>query len=132
MPASKTSSSGSAELLYDADCGVCKFLVARILDWDRAHRLHPLKLQDPRAAELLPGLTPEERMRSFHLVEPDGTVHSAEAGLAKLSDYLPGLPRFLGRGYWLVAGNRTKLGKLVPAAAKRQAERRIADRSEGV
>ena len=131
MHASKTSSSGSAELLYDADCGVCKFLVARILDWDRAARLHPVELQSARAVELLPGLSNEERMRSFHLVEPDGTVHSAGDGLARLADYLPGLPRALGRGYWLVAGNRDKLGKLVPAKAKRQAERKIRARQKG-
>lgn len=101
-------------------------IVARILDWDRAGRLRPVALQDPRAADLLPQLSEEERMASSHLVEADGSVHSAERGLAKLADYLPGFPRALGRGYWLVAGNRDKLGRLVPASVRRQAERRIA------
>lgn len=126
MPGSKTSSSGSAEawLLYDADCGVCKFIVARVLELARG-RYRPLALQDPRAAELLPGLSEEERMESFHIVEPDGTVLSAGEGLAALLPPLGRSPRMASRAYWLVAGNRDKLGKLIPAAAKRQAQRRI-------
>ena len=129
MPGSRTSSDASARpwLIYDADCGVCKFILARVLELDRG-RYRPLALQDPRAAELLPGLSEEERMRSFHIVEPDGTVHSAGDGLAEL---IPGLGRFPGlaeRAYWLVAGNRSTLGKLIPAAARRQARRRIDER----
>ena len=129
MPESKTSKNGSAEqrwLVYDADCGVCKFILARVLELDRAGRYRPLALQDPRAAELLPGLSEEERMRSFHIVDPDGTVHSAGDGLAELVPLLDRAPRGVSeRAYWLVAGNRTRLGKLIPAAAKRQAQRRI-------
>lgn len=130
MHASRTSSSASARpwILYDSDCGVCKFILARILELDRG-KYRPLALQDPRAAALLPGLSETERMQSFHIVEADGTVHSAGDGLAEL---VPGLGRFpwlADRGYWLVAGNRTKLGKLVPGVARRQASRRIAERS---
>lgn len=125
----KTSSSGSAELLYDADCGLCKFVVARVLEWDRAGRLRPLALQDPRAAELLPHLTPEQRMASFHLVEADGTVHSAGEGLAALFPPLARFPRVASRLYGFVANNRDKFGKLIPAAARRQAQRRVDARS---
>ena len=113
-------------LLYDADCGVCKFILARVIELDRAGRYRPLALQDPRAAELLPGLSEEQRMESFHIVDPDGTVHSAGAGLAELVPLLDRAPRGVAeRAYWLVAGNRNRLGKLIPAAARRQAERRI-------
>ena len=132
MPGSTTSSSGSADhawLLYDADCGLCKFVVARVLELDRAHRFRPLALQDPRAAELLPGMSEEERLQSFHLVEPDGTVRSAGDGLAALFPPLERSPRLASRLYWLVAGNRDRLGKLVPGFARRQADRRIAART---
>jgi predicted DCC family thiol-disulfide oxidoreductase YuxK len=130
----KTSSSGSAEhdwLLYDADCGLCKFIVARILELDRARRLRPLALQDSRAAPLLPGLSEEERMRSFHVVARDGSVHSAGDGLAQLLPPLKRFPLLSARAYGLVAGNRDRLGRLLPRFARRQADRRIRARTDG-
>jgi predicted DCC family thiol-disulfide oxidoreductase YuxK len=132
LHASRTSSSGSAErdwLLYDADCGLCKFVVARVLEVN--HHVRPVALQDPLAAELLPGLGTEERMRSFHLVDSAGRVHSAGDGLAQLIPVLRRFPRLADRLYWLVAGNRDRLGKLIPDFARRQADRRIRARSDG-
>ena len=142
MPSSKASSSSSADgrtwILYDADCGVCRVILAAILAWDRAGRLKPLRLQSALAAELLPGMSEEERMRSFHLVEPGGAVHSAGAGLSAMFDELPGgkglaaasrrFDRATSRAYWLVARNRTKLGKLVPNAAREKSKELIARR----
>jgi predicted DCC family thiol-disulfide oxidoreductase YuxK len=132
LHASRTSSSASADqawLLYDADCGLCKFVVARVLELDRARRFRPLALQDAKAAALLPGLGEEERMQSFHVVDPDGTVHSAGDGLAAVFPPLKRAPRLASRAYRLVADNRDRLGKLIPGAARRQAERRIAAES---
>ena len=40
-------------VLYDADCGLCKWLLAGLLRWDRRERLRPLPLDDPEAARLL-------------------------------------------------------------------------------
>jgi predicted DCC family thiol-disulfide oxidoreductase YuxK len=59
-------------VLYDDDCGLCKWLLAGILGWDRAQRLQPLALQTDRAAELLADLTPEQRLASWHLIAPTG------------------------------------------------------------
>ena len=134
MHASRTSSSGSPEhdwLLYDADCGLCKFVTARVLELDRGRRFRPVALQDPRAAELLPGLDGEERLRSFHVVDARGAVHSAGDGLAELVPVLRRFPRLSSRLYWLVAGNRDRLGGFIPGFARRQADRRIAARADG-
>ena len=116
-------------LLYDADCGLCKFIVARVLEVN--HQVRPVALQDPSAEGLLPGMSPEERLGSFHLVDSSGRVHSAGDGLAQLIPPLRRSPRLADRLYWLVAGNRDRLGKLIPDFARRQADRRIRARSDG-
>ena len=106
-------------------------MVARVLELDRRHRLRPIALQSPRAIELLPAMTEEARMKSFHLVDSSGRVHSAGAGLAELYPPLRRSPRLADRLYWLVAGNRDRLGKLIPGVARRQADRRITARTDG-
>ena len=104
-------------------------MVARVLELDRARRYRPLALQGTRAAELLPGMSAEERLKSFHLVDSDGTVHSAGDGLAELIPPLKRFPRAASQLYWLVADNRDRRGRLLPDAARRQATRRIEART---
>jgi predicted DCC family thiol-disulfide oxidoreductase YuxK len=114
-------------LLYDADCGFCRWAVDKILTWDRQRRLTPVALHDPAADELLPGMDSETKMRSWHLVTPDGAVHSAGAGAAPLLRLLPGgrapaallsaFPGITGRAYALVARNRDLFGRLVGQSA---------------
>ncbi len=70
-------------------------------------------------------------MRSFHVVADDGSVYSAGDGLAQLVPPLRRFPRLAARAYGLVAGNRDRLGKLIPATARRQAQRRIDARTSG-
>ena len=106
-------------------------MVARVLELDRRHRFRPVALQSPRAVELLLAMTDDERMKSFHLVDSSGRVHSAGDGLAQLYPFLQRSPRLADRLYWLVAGNRDRLGKLIPSFARRQADRRIASRTDG-
>src|SRR5918994_1679836 len=72
-----TSGPDATTLVYDADCGLCTWSMAKVLGWDRGRRLRPLALQDPEAERLLTGMNEEERMGSWHLVLPDGTVRSA-------------------------------------------------------
>ncbi len=77
-------------ILYDAECGFCRRSLGWILRWDRRGELEPVALQDPRAAELLADLEPEERMDSWHLVSPAGERWSAGAAAAPLLRLLPG------------------------------------------
>jgi predicted DCC family thiol-disulfide oxidoreductase YuxK len=104
-------------------------VVARVLEVNR--RVRPVALQDPFAEALLPGMGSEERLRSFHLVDSSGRAHSAGDGLAELIPPLRRFPRVADRLYWLVAGNRDRLGPLIPGFARRQANRRIASRTDG-
>jgi predicted DCC family thiol-disulfide oxidoreductase YuxK len=52
-----------AALVYDADCGLCTWLTARILAWDRRHRLRPAALQEPEADSLLGSLDEQTTWR---------------------------------------------------------------------
>lgn len=129
-------------MLYDADCGVCKWLLALLLRWDRARRLRPVALQGAEAQRLLSDLTPAERMASWHLIAPDGQRLSAGAALPAVLRLLAGgqvaavaferAPRLTERGYWWVAGHRSALGRLVPARAKRWAGRCVRRRERAL
>ena len=126
-------------VLYDDDCGLCKWLLSGLLRWDRAERLRPMALQRPEAEELLPDLTPEQRMASWHLISPTGARSSGGAALPPLMRLLPGgqlpaaafarFPRITDRGYRWIAEHRTQLSKPVPASAKRRAGERVHRRS---
>jgi predicted DCC family thiol-disulfide oxidoreductase YuxK len=128
----------AATLLYDSDCGFCRWSLGKVLAWDRRGRLRPVSLQSKQAESLLAGMPEEERMASWHLVGDDGRVRSAGAGIAPLLQLLPGgapfaavaarTPRLMERGYRLIAGHRSLWGKLVTDGAKRRADRRIAER----
>ena len=127
-----------ATLLYDSDCGFCRWSLGKVLAWDRRGRVRPVSLQSKEAEKLLGGMPEDERMASWHLVRDDGEVRSAGAGIAPLLRLLPGgaplaavaarTPRAMERGYRFIAGHRSLWGKLVTDGAKRRADRRIAER----
>ena len=127
-----------ATVLYDHDCGLCRWLLAKLLAWDRRGRLRPVALQSEEARRLTGSMGEQRRMGSWHLVEPGGQLHSAGAAFGPLLRELPGgralaalAERFPGateRGYRLVADNRNRLGPLIPASAKRRADARIRSR----
>jgi len=126
-------------ILYDADCGFCRWSLAKVLAWDRARRLRPVAIQDPEAGGLIASVPVERRLTSWHLVLPDGRVCSGGAAFAPLLRLLPGgrllaplpasLPGLAERAYRLVADNRTPLGRLVPAAGAARAAQQIAERA---
>jgi predicted DCC family thiol-disulfide oxidoreductase YuxK len=114
-------------LIYDADCGFCRWSVDKILAWDRRRRLRPLALQDPEADRLLAGMTSERRMASWHLAWPDGRIRSGGYAVPGLARLLPGarpigavastFPKTTDRLYRFFAGHRDGLAKLVGARA---------------
>lgn len=128
-----------AVLLYDADCGFCRWCAAKVLAWDRHRRVRPLALQSPEAERLLGHMTPDERMASMHLVDEQGQVHSGGAAFEPLLRLLPagaplgrlagGAPWAADRLYRLAAGNRDAFGPLVTKGAARRARSAIERRS---
>jgi predicted DCC family thiol-disulfide oxidoreductase YuxK len=128
-----------ATVLYDRDCGFCRWSLGKVLAWDRRGRVRPVPIESDEGDRLLDGVPAADRMSSWHLVGEDGTVRSAGAAFPGLFRQLPGgaplarltsrAPRATDRAYRWVAGNRSRWGKLVTDGAKRRADRRIADRS---
>lgn len=126
-------------VIYDADCGFCRWSLALLLRADRDRRLRPLALGTPEADELLADLDPEQRAASWHLISPEGTRTSAGAGLPAVLALLPGghfpaavlaaMPGPTERGYRWVAEHRTRLSRALPSGAKRRATALIQARS---
>ena len=82
-------------LLYDADCGFCKWIVSGVLAWDGSNRVAPRAIQSPQGQTLLSDLSPDERLASVHLISPVGERISAGLVLAPLLRLLPGEPSLL-------------------------------------
>jgi predicted DCC family thiol-disulfide oxidoreductase YuxK len=129
-------------ILYDSECRFCRWSLAWLLRWDRARRLEPLALGDPRATSLLDPMPEAERMGSWHLVGPGGSVASAGAAAPGLLRLLPGgavlaalaerFPGAVERGYRAVARRRGALGRRLTDGAVARADAVIARRGSGV
>jgi predicted DCC family thiol-disulfide oxidoreductase YuxK len=86
--------------------------MGKLLALDRRRVLRPLALQDPASDALLPdGLSDQDKMRSWHLVEDDGRVRSGGRAFAPLLAQLPAgkaLARLADRAYYAVADRRSR------------------------
>jgi predicted DCC family thiol-disulfide oxidoreductase YuxK len=121
-----------AAVLYDGDCGFCKWALDKILAWDRRRRLHPVAIQSEEGDRLLAGMDPERRLDSWHLVR-DGFVRSGGAAAPELFELLPGgaplaavlraFPRLTERAYRWVADHRDLLARLLRVDASCQLRR---------
>jgi predicted DCC family thiol-disulfide oxidoreductase YuxK len=125
--------------LYDAECGFCRWSLSGVLAWDRHRRVRPVAIQSAEGQRLLDDVSEAQRLSSWHLIGPDGRRYSAGAAAAPLLRTLPAgaplaallerLPSATESGYAWVAAHRGRLGRLIPAAAKRRADARIRRRS---
>jgi predicted DCC family thiol-disulfide oxidoreductase YuxK len=116
-----------ATVLYDGDCGFCRWSADKLRTWDRHGRLAFATIQGSIGQELLGSLDPDRRLDSWHVVEPNGRLWSAGAAaplilrllpfggpLAALAELAPGLT---DRTYRLVARNRGRIGRLLGQTA---------------
>jgi predicted DCC family thiol-disulfide oxidoreductase YuxK len=125
-------------LLYDRDCGFCRWCLGKVLAWDRRSSIRPVAIQSEEGDRLLMGMPERERLASWHLVDESGMVRSAGAAFPELFRLLPAAaplaaltaraPRVTDRAYRWVAANRSRWGKLVSDGAKERADLRIAER----
>ena len=130
--------SGQLVVLFDSDCGFCRWSVAWLLRFDQAHRLVPVAIQSDRGQQLLEAVPHESRLDSAHAVAADGRVFSGGdaaplivnklrggRAFAPLLKAAPGLTR---AAYEVVATNRQSVGRLVPASSRARADRLLAAR----
>src|SRR5437588_2900429 len=118
-------------VLYDRDCGFCRWSLAQLLALDPAGRLRPVPLGTEEANTLLAELTEDERAASWHLVSPDGTRWSAGSAAPPLLRLLRGgrlpaalldrAPKLTERAYRWVADHRSGFSRTIPQGAKRRA-----------
>ncbi len=127
-------------VLYDHDCGFCRWSIGRLLAWDRARRLRPVAIQSAEGQRLLADLTPEQRLASAHALDAAGRRTSGGDAMAPIAAVLPGgaplaalarrAPSLARAGYRAVAGRRSAFGKLVSDAALARADEGIARRGD--
>jgi predicted DCC family thiol-disulfide oxidoreductase YuxK len=114
-------------VLYDDECGFCRWSSSKIAAWDRARRLRFAPIRSAEGQARLDGVDPVRRNGSWHLVTREGRVASAGAAVPLLLRELPGgsplarvagaLPRTTDRAYRAVARRRGAIGRLLHADA---------------
>lgn len=111
-----------ATVLYDRDCGFCRWALDKVLAWDRG-RLRPVEIQSDEGQRLLAAIPEEDRLASWHLVTPEGELRSAGGAAAPLAQLLPGgrplaatfrrFPKTTERAYRWVASHRDLMARLL-------------------
>ena len=133
----RTSPASASALLYDAGCRLCRFAARVVQQIDRDGELAILPLEHPDAAPLLEQLPEDERLSSWRVARPDGTLAGYGAGvvqllasmratrpLARVGSHVPA--GLLDAAYAVVARNRGRLGRLVPDVGAASSRSQIA------
>jgi predicted DCC family thiol-disulfide oxidoreductase YuxK len=109
-------------VLFDSDCGFCRWSLSKILAWDRAGRLRPVALQSSEADDLLSEIDPQRKRESWHLIV-GGRIYSGGEAVPHLAKLLPAgtpiallagtFPQTTDRAYRWVARHRDHLGSVL-------------------
>jgi predicted DCC family thiol-disulfide oxidoreductase YuxK len=120
-----------AALVYDGQCGLCRAVARGARALDRRRNLLPVAAQSAEGHELTHGMSEEERLASFHLVE-GGEVTSGPDALAPTLRLIPALrpaasllehshvaSRAAAAVYHWVTPRRHRLARFLPERWKR-------------
>lgn len=107
-------------VLFDEDCGFCRWAADQLRAWDRAGALAFRSIQAAERDGALDALGRDARYASWHVVTPDGRLWSGGDAVAPLMRRLPGgglvaviatmVPETTERLYRFVARHRGQLG----------------------
>ena len=106
-------------LLYDEDCSLCVRFQAGVKKRDRNNLIEPVGFMDPRIPRIVPRMSREDLLNSFHLIFPDGKTFSGNNAMPEILlllpslkiigwvlKYLPGVKFFSEKIYVWVASHR--------------------------
>ena len=110
-------------VLYDEDCGFCRWSTDKLKAWDTRRRLTFAAIQSAQGSELLVAVPEGQRLDSMHAVTPDGRVWSGGQAVRAILAELPGgsvpasiaaaFPGATDTTYRLVARHRERLGRIL-------------------
>ena len=110
-------------VLYDEDCGFCRWSADKLRAWDTRGRLTVAAIQRAGGAELLHAVPVADRLDSIHAVTADGRVWSGGQAVRVILGELPGgtalasiAATFPGATEWIyrvVARHRQRLGRIL-------------------
>jgi predicted DCC family thiol-disulfide oxidoreductase YuxK len=119
-------------VLYDDDCGFCRWSVGQLRPLDRHRRFEFVPLQHATDHPDRPELAELARTRDLsaviHVVRPDGAARGGGGAMLEILDalpggwllrpwaLLPGVERVVDFGYRLVADRRNQIGELLDKA----------------
>lgn len=139
MPSPTSVADGPVSVLYDRDCGFCRWSVAKLLELDPVGSLEPVAIQSSHGSQLLASVPAAERLASAHAVTSDGRVFSggdaapviaARLRRGKAAAAAAGaFPPLTRAGYRLVAGNREFAGRFVSGSSRAKADTLLAGRT---
>lgn len=128
----------AATLVFDADCGVCRVVVALVLRLDRERRITPVALQSALGTGITEPVSPELRGMSWHVLV-DGVLSSDAAVVAAVGDWVRcgrpmafiarRAPRLSRAVYFTISKRRAWLGKATSRRRVEEATRLIAARA---
>lgn len=112
-----------ATVLYDEDCGFCRWAADRLRAWDSRDRLAFTSIQGVDGARLLAAMDHAGRLASWHVVGSGGELRSAGAAVPVVLRRLPGgaplatmsdtFPRTTERLYRWTVRHRARLGRML-------------------
>ena len=125
-------------ILYDADCGFCRWSVARLLKADQSLCLVPVTIQSAEGQRLLAAVPVADRLASAHCVTAEGIVFSGGAAYTVVAKLVPALrhtsglaeamPKVVDIGYRGVANNRRLFSRWMTPDRLAWADRVISER----
>jgi predicted DCC family thiol-disulfide oxidoreductase YuxK len=114
-------------VLFDEDCGVCRWSARQLQKWDRSGVLRFAGIRSAEGDRLLGGMDPDVRLASWHVAAGNGAVWSGGFAIPVLARRLRGgaplarlaeaFPTATDRLYVWIAAHRSVLGTLLGARA---------------